>query len=250
MFAETTTKQSTTESSTTSQLTTESSTTPSQSTTEASTTPSQSTTESSTTSTQSTTPSQSTEASTTPSQSTTEASTTPSQSTKSSTTPSQSTTEASTTPSQSTKSSTTPSQSTTEASTTSSQSTTVSPTTQPCDCKNPLPVGVSDGKIPDSQMKSNSIKVSTLGQSYTGPEQARLNNQPSASGSGAWEPKDKEAHLDIIFNKMEDVREIRTQGSPTGSKFARRYFVFYSLDGEKFMEEPVQSVGVVMIFLS
>ena len=239
------------QSSTTPSQSTESSTTPTQSTTESSTTPSQSTTvatttKSSTTPPQSTTtPSQTTtESSTTPSHSTTESSTTPSQSTtESSTTPSQSTTKASSTPSQSTtESSTTPKSSTTEASTTSTPSTNP-PTTAPiCDCKNPLPVGVANGQIPDSQMKSNSVKVPSPGPFYTGPGQARLNNKLTSSGSGAWEPKDKEAHLDIIFNKMEDVREIRTQGSPRLSKFARRYFIFYSLDGEKFEEEPLQTV--------
>uniref|UniRef100_A0A7M5WZL6 F5/8 type C domain-containing protein n=1 Tax=Clytia hemisphaerica TaxID=252671 RepID=A0A7M5WZL6_9CNID len=263
----TTTKESTTEASTTQSQTTEASTTESQTTTEeALTTPSQSTesqttqpqttAESSTTPSQSTesptTPSQTTESPTTQSQTTAESSTTPSQSTESPTTPSQ-TTESPTTPSQTTKASTTQSQSTIEASTTESQtteqSTTVSPTKAPiCDCKNPLPVGVSNKMIPDSQMKTNSIRSPEPGPANTGPAQARLNNRQSFKGSGAWEPKDKEAHLDIIFNKMEDVREIRTQGSPRDERFARRYFVFYSLDGENFENEPLQSDDGYYIF--
>uniref|UniRef100_A0A7M5WZ86 F5/8 type C domain-containing protein n=1 Tax=Clytia hemisphaerica TaxID=252671 RepID=A0A7M5WZ86_9CNID len=263
----TTTKESTTEASTTQSQTTEASTTESQTTTEeALTTPSQSTesqttqpqttAESSTTPSQSTesptTPSQTTESPTTQSQTTAESSTTPSQSTESPTTPSQ-TTESPTTPSQTTKASTTQSQSTIEASTTESQtteqSTTVSPTKAPiCDCKNPLPVGVSNKMIPDSQMKTNSIRSPEPGPANTGPAQARLNNRQSFKGSGAWEPKDKEAHLDIIFNKMEDVREIRTQGSPRDERFARRYFVFYSLDGENFENEPLQSPEGSYIF--
>ena len=222
----TTQKVSTTKSSTT-QSTTKPSTTRSQSTTESPTTPSQSTTEASTTPSQSTTKS-----STTPSQSTTEALTTPSQSTESPTTPSQSTTEASTTPSQSTEASTTPSQSTTESST----------PTPPCDCKNPLPVGVSNGVIPDAHMVSNSIRVNTPGSSYTGPSQARLNNKASDSGSGAWEPKDEEGYLEIYFNKLENVAEIRTQGSPTSQKFARRYFLQISLDGKTFDPNPIEMV--------
>uniref|UniRef100_A0A7M5WZ95 Uncharacterized protein n=1 Tax=Clytia hemisphaerica TaxID=252671 RepID=A0A7M5WZ95_9CNID len=271
--ASTTQSQSTKESSTTPSQSTKASTTQSQTTAEASTTQSQtteasttedlttksSTTKSSTTQSQSTTeasttPSQTTEASTTQSQ-TTEASTTKSQTTEASTTQSQttaefSTTEASTTKSKTTKSSTTSSQTTksqtTESSTT--KSSTMSPTTPTCDCKNLLPVGVSDGRIPDSQMKSNSIKVSNPGQVYTGPAEARLNNKLTSSGSGAWEPKDKEAHLDIIFNKMEDVREIRTQGSPRHNRFATRYFVFYSLNGVNFEQEPLISADGSPVF--
>ena len=166
-------------------------------------------------------------------QSTTKPSTTRSQSTtESPTTPSQSTTEASTTPSQSTEASTTPSQSTTESST----------PTPPCDCKNPLPVGVSNGVIPDAHMVSNSIRVNTPGSSYTGPSQARLNNKASDSGSGAWEPKDEEGYLEIYFNKLENVAEIRTQGSPTSQKFARRYFLQISLDGKTFDPNPIEMV--------
>uniref|UniRef100_A0A7M6DLX4 Uncharacterized protein n=1 Tax=Clytia hemisphaerica TaxID=252671 RepID=A0A7M6DLX4_9CNID len=252
---ETTTQQSTTEAVTTkSQSTAEASTTPSQS-TESPTTQSQTTAEASTTQASTTQSKSTTEASTTKLQSTTEASTTQSKSTtEASTTKSQSTTEASTTKSQSTtEASTTQSKSTIELSTTESQtteqSTTVSPTTAPiCDCKNLLPVGVSNKRIPDSQMKTNSIRSPEPGPTNTGPAQGRLNNVQSIHGSGAWEPKDKEAHLDIIFNKMEDVREIRTQGSPRDERFARRYFVFYSLDGENFELEPLQSPEGSYIF--
>ena len=98
-------------------------------------------------------------------------------------------------------------------------------------------------------MKTNSIRSPEPGPANTGPAQGRLNNRQSIHGSGAWEPKDKEAHLDIIFNKMEDVREIRTQGSPRDERFARRYFVFFSLDGEKFEPEPLQSVLLFAFFL-
>uniref|UniRef100_A0A7M5WZL3 Uncharacterized protein n=1 Tax=Clytia hemisphaerica TaxID=252671 RepID=A0A7M5WZL3_9CNID len=265
--ASTTQSQSTTEAATTPSRTTEASTTQSESTTEAATTKSQTTTEASTTRSQSTTEasttkSQTTESSTTRSQTITEASTTAasttkfqtteSSTTKSSTTKSQSTTEASTTPSKSTESQTTESQATpsqTTESQTTEQSTTVSPTTAPiCDCKTPLPVGVSDRRISDSQMKSNSVRVTSPGPFNTGPAQARLNNKVTSSGSGAWEPKDKEAHLDILFNKMEDVREIRTQGSPRVNRFAKRYFVFYSLDGEKFENEPLKSADGSYVF--
>ena len=118
----------------------------------------------------------------------------------------------------------------------------ITTTIRKCDCSEVIPVGVSDSRIADSQMTSNSIKVSTPGKTYTGPEQARLNNQPSASGSGAWEPRDEEGYIDIHFNKVESIKEIRTQGSPTSNRYTRRYFLFYSRDGQKFEPEPVSSV--------
>jgi len=105
-------------------------------------------------------------------------------------------------------------------------------------------IGVSDDRIPDSQIKSNSVKVTTPGSKYTGPEEARLNNKPSSKGSGAWEPKDEEGHIDIYFNKLEEIKEIRTQGSPSSTKYARRYFIFYSKDGKNFEPEPVQTVCI------
>jgi len=94
------------------------------------------------------------------------------------------------------------------------------------------PIGVSDDRIPDSQIKSNSVKVTTL------------NNKPSSKGSGAWEPKDEEGHIDIYFNKLEEIKEIRTQGSPSSTKYTRRYFIFYSKDGKNFEPEPVQTVCI------
>ena len=111
-----------------------------------------------------------------------------------------------------------------------------------CDCSEVIPVGVSDGRIQNSQMTSNSVRVSTPGSTYTGPEQARLNKQPSASGSGAWEPKDEEGYIDIHFNKVENLKEIRTQGSPTSNKYTRRFFMFYSEDGKTFEDAPIMTV--------
>ena len=111
-----------------------------------------------------------------------------------------------------------------------------------CDCTELVPVGVSDGKIANSQMLSNSVRVSQPGKFYTGPEQARLNNVPSATGTGAWEPKDEEGYIDIHFNKVESIKEIRTQGSPSANKYTRRYFLFYSKDGKNFEHAPVVSV--------
>ena len=83
-------------------------------------------------------------------------------------------------------------------------------------------------------MSSNSIKISQPGNTYTGPEEARLNNKPSASGSGAWEPKDDEGYIDINFNKVVHLDEIRIQGSPSSNKYTRSFFLYFSQDGKNF----------------
>ena len=130
--------------------------------------------------------------------------------------------------------------------TTTLVSTTTSTTeSKKCDCSEMIPVGLSDGRIQNSQMTSNSIRVSTPGSTYTGPEEARLNNQPSASGSGAWEPKDEEGYIDIHFNKVENLKEIQTQGSPNSNKYAKRFFLFISKDGKRFEHAPILSVSII-----
>ena len=121
------------------------------------------------------------------------------------------------------------------------------PTPTECICTTLEPIGVEDGRIPNSQMNATSTRITEPGSTYTGPEQARLNNQPSASGSGAWEPKDEEGVLTIYFNKVENLREIRTQGSPSSNKYTRQFFVFISRDGENFDEMPLKTVRNLMI---
>ena len=82
---------------------------------------------------------------------------------------------------------------------------------------------------------------------YTGPEEATLNNQQSASGSGAWEPKDEEGYIDIRFNKIEHLGEIRTQGSPSSEKYVRMYFLLYSQDGDQF--KTYIGVGFILLLI-
>ena len=110
----------------------------------------------------------------------------------------------------------------------------VEPTEPPCKCTRHIPVGVADGRIPDQNMRSTSVKVNTHGKDYTGPSQARLNNKPSSKGAGAWVPNDIEGCLEVHFNKMEHLKEMRTQGHPTKNMYARGYFIFYSKDGKDF----------------
>ena len=121
------------------------------------------------------------------------------------------------------------------------------PTPTECTCTTFEPIGVEDGRIPNSQMKASSTRITEPGSAYTGPGQARLNNRPSSSGSGAWEPKDEEGYIDIYFNKIEDLREIRTQGSPSSNKYTRQFFVFLSRDGKTFDEMPLKTVRPLMI---
>lgn len=92
-------------------------------------------------------------------------------------------------------------------------------------------IGISDGRVPDVNMTTDSIRINRPGRRYTGPNQARLNNRPSATGSGAWEPIDPEAYLQIDFDQVYHFSEIRTQGSPTGYKFMTRFFLMYTADG-------------------
>ena len=112
-------------------------------------------------------------------------------------------------------------------------------------------------------MRTDSILINKPGTiEHTGPEQARLNNKPSSgesesgsgsgsesgsgesesgsgsetsektAGAGAWEPKDIEGYLEIEFNQVERVREIKTQGFPSGDKYVSNYFVYYTKDGK------------------
>lgn len=113
-------------------------------------------------------------------------------------------------------------------------STSQQPTTpkSKCGCSTLVPIGVSDGSVPDKSMTSTSVLVNSPGRKYTGPNQARLNNKQSAKGIGAWEPKDDEASLQIDFDGIYDLKEIRTQGSPNGKKYTARFFLFYTIDGK------------------
>ena len=78
------------------------------------------------------------------------------------------------------------------------------------------------------------MRVNTHGKDYTGPSQGRLNNKPSVNGAGALVPNDIEGCLEVHFNKMEHLKEMRTQGHPTKNMYARGYFIFYSKDGKDF----------------
>ena len=85
--------------------------------------------------------------------------------------------------------------------------TTQATTTKACDCSTLVPLGVSDKRVPDKDMRSNFIRVNAPGTSkHTGPEQARLNNEPSSTGAGAWEPNDPEGYIDIYFDKIESLK--------------------------------------------
>ena len=68
---------------------------------------------------------------------------------------------------------------------------------------------------------------------YTGPSEARLHNQPSTHGQGAWIPKHMEASLHIEFGQEYTLKSVRTQGSPDGTKFMTRFFLFYTVDGKQ-----------------
>ena len=114
--------------------------------------------------------------------------------------------------------------------TTTTTSTTTETTSTVSNCPKLYPVGVSTRIIPDEQMTATGTRVDTPGSSYTGASEARLNNKPSSKGVGAWEPTDVENSLIIEFNEVEDLKEIRTQGSPKENKYTLRYQLQYKKD--------------------
>ena len=114
-----------------------------------------------------------------------------------------------------------------------------------CSCDETVPLGVADGTIPDDMMTASSTLISIKGRRYTGPSQARLNNRPSKKGKGAWVPKDMESYLRIDFNRMQTLKGIRTQGSPDGTKYVTRFFLFYTTDGKKW--QPAFGVRYILI---
>ena len=82
-------------------------------------------------------------------------------------------------------------------------------------------------------MTTDSIRINQPGKNYTGANEARLGRQRSMVGAGAWQPADSEAMLQVDFDRVYDLKEIRTQGSVDGKRFVARYFVFYTTDGEQ-----------------
>lgn len=98
-------------------------------------------------------------------------------------------------------------------------------------------------------MTSSSVRVNVPGRRYTGPDQARLDNKPSAKGSGAWEPKDSESYIQIEFDRVYDLKNIRTQGSTNGRKFVTRFFLFYTVNGKKWIPAfGVSSLRFILLF--
>ena len=94
------------------------------------------------------------------------------------------------------------------------------------------------------------MKVSTPGKQYTGPSQARLNNAPSEKGAGAWVPNSESVEdcLVVQFNKVEHVKEIRTQGHPYKRMYAKRYLLYSSMDGKKY-DEVARKVKAFKLYI-
>lgn len=116
--------------------------------------------------------------------------------------------------------------------TTAAATTAETTTREPCDCSRFVPVGISDGRIPNKNMTSRDIRINKPGTpEHTGPDQARLNNNASENGTGAWEPLDTEGYIQIDFSKTEHVKQIKTQGSPLEDKYVTRHFIYYNVDG-------------------
>ena len=48
-------------------------------------------------------------------------------------------------------------------------------------------------------------------------------------------PVSGEGYLEIHFNKLENIKEIKLQGHPSSGNFTKRFNMEYSTDGENFI---------------
>ena len=48
-------------------------------------------------------------------------------------------------------------------------------------------------------------------------------------------PASGEGYLEIHFNKLENIKEIKLQGHPSSGNFTKRFNMEYSTDGENFI---------------
>ena len=48
-------------------------------------------------------------------------------------------------------------------------------------------------------------------------------------------PASGEGYLEIHFNKLENIKEIKLQGHPSSGSFTKRFNIGYSVDGENFI---------------
>ncbi|XP_048587362.1 lactadherin [Nematostella vectensis] len=111
---------------------------------------------------------------------------------------------------------------------------------------NQYPLGMEDGRIPDS-----SITASSFHDSHMSPYYGRLNNQPvSGQHNGAWAALNEQTgeYLQVDLGRVMRVTHVATQGRPQGSsQWVTEYSVEYSLTGDQWQSFQDEN-GVIKVF--
>ena len=92
------------------------------------------------------------------------------------------------------------------------------------------PIGVSNGRIKDSQLTASSSNGKAT------PNLGRLNRGPIGNETHShWQPlsSDKNPYIQVNFNEERKITAIETQGhfQPQSTEFATSYIVYYLLNG-------------------
>jgi hypothetical protein len=90
------------------------------------------------------------------------------------------------------------------------------------------PLGIADGRIPDSAMTASSCHGNNCG--YFGAQIGRLYG---VAGYGGWMPNQNRAgeYLQVDLQKAQEIGGVATQGRKDGSYWVSSYWVVYSMDG-------------------
>ncbi|XP_048587363.1 retinoschisin-like [Nematostella vectensis] len=111
---------------------------------------------------------------------------------------------------------------------------------------NQYPLGMEDGRIPDS-----SITASSSWNSGLSPHYGRLNNQlVRGQHSGAWAARNLRTgeYLQVDLGRVMWVTHVATQGRPQGSsQWVTEYSVEYSLTGDQWQSYQDEN-GVIKVF--
>ena len=110
--------------------------------------------------------------------------------------------------------------------------------------RNAVPIGVEDGKIPNSY-----VTASSTYNRYHAPWRGRLNKNARGRNKGAWSAKknDKRQFLQFNLGSPTLITAIRTQGRQDASQWVRSYKVFFGNDGVRFI--PYKKGGRVKVSL-
>jgi len=110
--------------------------------------------------------------------------------------------------------------------------------------RNSVPIGVEDGKIPNSY-----VTASSTYNRYHAPWLGRLNNQARGRNKGAWSAKknDRRQFLQFNFGSPTLITAIRTQGRQDANQWVTSYKLLFGNDGVRFI--PYKKGGRVKVSL-